>query len=55
LCKLAAEGTTVNAVEMEAAAQMLVSRILKELGDGNNVNIKDLGTFSVSAGNTDSA
>ena len=49
LCQRAAAGTTFNAFELEIAAKMLVDRILKELGDGNNVCISDFGTFSVSA------
>jgi predicted histone-like DNA-binding protein len=49
LCKRASAGTTFNAFELETAAHMLVNRILKELGDGNNVNIEEFGTFSVSA------
>ena len=49
LCKRAAEGTTFNVYELEIATRILVERILKELGDGNNVNIDRFGTFSVSA------
>ena len=49
LCKRAASGTTFNAIELEAAANMLVAGILKELGNGNNVTIDNFGTFSVSA------
>jgi predicted histone-like DNA-binding protein len=49
LCQLAAEGTTINSVELEASAGILVKRILKELADGNNVCIDGFGTFSVSA------
>ena len=49
LCKNTANGTTFNPFELEIAAKMLVSGILKELGDGNNVCIDNFGTFSVSA------
>ena len=49
LCKRTAEGTTFNTYELEIAAKMLVDGILKELGDGNNVNIEGFGAFSVSA------
>ena len=49
LCQHTARGTTFNAIELEAAANMLVAGILKELGDGNNVTIDNFGTFSVSA------
>jgi predicted histone-like DNA-binding protein len=49
LCRHAAAGSTFKAFELEVAAKMLVESILKELGDGNNVNIEDFGTFSVSA------
>jgi predicted histone-like DNA-binding protein len=49
LCQRAAEGTTINAFELEASAGIIVRRILKELADGNNVCIEEFGTFSVSA------
>jgi predicted histone-like DNA-binding protein len=49
LCGKAAEGTTINAFELEASAGLLFRRILHELADGNNVCIENFGTFSVSA------
>ena len=49
LCQFAVKGTTFSAVEMEIAVKLLVSAIMQELGDGNNVCIDNFGTFSVSA------
>jgi hypothetical protein len=49
LCRRAAEGTTINAFELEASAELITRRILEELADGNNVCIEGFGTFSVSA------
>jgi predicted histone-like DNA-binding protein len=49
LCRRAADGTTINAFELEASAGLIIHRILKELADGNNVCIEEFGTFSVSA------
>jgi predicted histone-like DNA-binding protein len=49
LCRNTAAGTTFSAVELEAAATMLVAGILRELGEGNNVCLEQFGTFSVSA------
>jgi predicted histone-like DNA-binding protein len=49
LCRRAAEGTTINAFELEASAGIITRRILEELADGNNVCIERFGTFSISA------
>jgi predicted histone-like DNA-binding protein len=49
LCRRSAEGTTINAFELEAAAGIITRRILEELADGNNVCIEEFSTFSVSA------
>ncbi|MDR2628026.1 MAG: hypothetical protein LBC40_08355 [Dysgonamonadaceae bacterium] len=49
LCLKAAEGTTFNAFELEAAAGIIIRGLLKELADGNHVCFEGFGTFSVSA------
>jgi predicted histone-like DNA-binding protein len=49
LCQKAAEGTTLNAFELEISVGLIVNRILQELENGNNVCIEGFGTFSVSA------
>ena len=49
LCRLTAEDTTLNPFELEMAVEMFFTRVLRELGNGNNVTISNFGTFSVSA------
>ncbi|MDR1103000.1 MAG: hypothetical protein LBL42_04495 [Tannerella sp.] len=49
LCELAAAGTTFNVFELESAGRLLISEIIDQLSDGNNVCLDDFGTFSLSA------
>ncbi len=49
LCESGSEGTTFNVIEMEAAVQLAIRQLIKELADSNHVCIEGFGTFSVSA------
>lgn len=45
----ASKGTTINSFEIEAAMQMVIEIIKRELLDSNHVCLNGFGTFSLSA------
>lgn len=49
LAERAADGTTLNRIEVEASIRMVIDHIEKELLDSNNVCLDGFGTFSLSA------
>ena len=49
ISELAAEGTTINKIELKASIGMLMEHIEKELLNSNHVCIDGFGTFSLTA------
>lgn len=49
ICKRASEGTTLNAIKVEASLRMVLEHIREELLDSNHVCLDGFGTFSLSA------